>query len=527
MTALLWLAVSSEEQAGDDKASLTEQKRVLRAAAERDGRPISDVLIIPGFSRAALSWDEFETSAAEAGHDAPRRMSAHWKRRDFTAIYAYDVTRLGRSQALIAYFIERTIKGGGVIVTHLEGVIDQQNYRIAIAMYGFGSASENDKRKEKMKYGKIRLAERGLNLQASELFTHLVIRDKRGNKDTLIVDESKRRLWSDLLTALCGDEQHPPAAWRTLEQTLYDRFGHAAPDGKPYPMYKFKHLVNSPFFWGHTAYGYTAHNHVVKRPWLYNAAVPPPPGVLFYPNTTGSVFTGEERERLIAELMRRDRLTGRARPQSTYTFSTLVRCDHCGRNMAYALLRPGAVYYRCNKKSKTGLDRYSGLICDSNRIIPERDLIEFMNDVLSRLLAGLSPELFRPNAPSKAAVLARVETIEREIEAVEATLAGLFLQRATAPNNTIGILERQINAKSQELQRLETARFEAQRQVTRADDSGQIRAAALEQLRALTLPRFWALSSVERNQLLSRLMGRFRINVRDGQVIGFFEVSPR
>lgn len=523
MTALLWLAVSSEEQATDEKASLNEQDKVLRAAVARDNRFISDVLVIPGFSRAALAWDEFERSAADAGHDAPLRMSEHWRRRDFSAVYAYDVTRLGRSQALIAYFIERTIKAGAIIVTHLEGVIDQHNYRVAIAMYGFGSASENDKRRARLEFGKIKLVERGINLNASELFTHLIIRDKRGRKDRLIVDESKRRLFTDLLAALCGDAHHPPAPWRTLEQVLYDRYGHAAPDGQPYPMYKFKHLINSPLFWGHTAYGWTTRNHVVKRPWLYNAAIPPPEGVLFYPNTTESVFTGEERERLIAELIRRDRLTGRARPQTTYTFSTLVRCDHCGRNMAYAQLRPGAVYYRCNKKSKTGLGRYAATVCDANRIIPERKLIEFMDTVLLHLISGLAPELFQPSAPPRTAVLARVAAIEREIEAIEGVIAGLFLQRATAPQNTISILERQISAKSDELKHLQSALMDTRRQIERSDDGGQLRAAALEQIKLLTVPRFWALPSVEQNQLLSRLMGTFQINVRDGQVIGFFD----
>ena len=46
---------------------------------------------------------------------------------------------------------------------------------------------------------------------------------------------------------------------------------------------------------------------------------------------------------------------------------------------------------------------------------------------------------------------------------------------------------------------------------------------AIDQLKAMTLAKFWQLDPTEQNQLLHRLMGDWRIEAQDGDVIGLID----
>ena len=47
---------------------------------------------------------------------------------------------------------------------------------------------------------------------------------------------------------------------------------------------------------------------------------------------------------------------------------------------------------------------------------------------------------------------------------------------------------------------------------------------AIAQLREMTLEKFWQLPATEQNQLLHRLMGDWRIEAQDGEVIGLIDM---
>jgi len=56
--AVLFIRVSSEEQAKSDKDSLAEQERVLRAAADKFKWQVVDAIIIPGIRASFYSYEQ-------------------------------------------------------------------------------------------------------------------------------------------------------------------------------------------------------------------------------------------------------------------------------------------------------------------------------------------------------------------------------------------------------------------------------------------------------------------------------------
>jgi DNA invertase Pin-like site-specific DNA recombinase len=106
LRALLWLAVSTPEQAKDEKQSLTAQNDDCKAACEAHGWTVVDVLLIPGFSRRFLDLYEFARAAAADGHDDGWKLIRHLEAGDFDVFVCRDGDRFGRSQALFSRIAE-------------------------------------------------------------------------------------------------------------------------------------------------------------------------------------------------------------------------------------------------------------------------------------------------------------------------------------------------------------------------------------------------------------------------------------
>lgn len=524
MKAVLWLAVSSEAQVGDDKISLSAQESALRAMVAQRGDHIIDVLTVPGFSRRFTSWDAFTTGAAREKITAPAQMSTHWARRDFDVVYVYDGSRFGRSQALFAYFVEETIAAGAILVLSHDGEINQNNYRMFISMSGYSAASDIDRFVARSKQGKRALAERGVNLAGLTTFTHLVIRNDRGKRERLVVDESKRRLFSDFVTVLCGDDVRPPAPWQLVEKELFERFGHGQPDGTPYRSGRMYQMIRTPLTWGHTAYGFRPYANLANR-WLWDENVPTPEDVTLFRDRVPAVYIGEERERLVAELNRRTVLRGRARAANTFLFSHLIMCAECGRLMVYhrgRQITAHSDYYLCAWSYNTHSFPYTETRCTNRKMLREDVAIEYLDTLLRALLDGSAPDLFKPQVNVHDHI-ARVVDIEREMNRVETVLGGLMLQRASTPLAAQATLERMIVQQSELLAAQRRALDDAQRVKVLVEQQYGQRDPAIDQLREMTLRTFWEMDHTDQNQLLHRLMGDWRIESLAGEVIGLID----
>lgn len=91
----IWAAVSSKQQAGDDKISLQVQRQLGREFAEAIGGQVVRIYAVPGSSRDITFWD-----------DAASEMPAYRQIREdcgdqlFDVLWVYDADRLGRDPAL-------------------------------------------------------------------------------------------------------------------------------------------------------------------------------------------------------------------------------------------------------------------------------------------------------------------------------------------------------------------------------------------------------------------------------------------
>src|SRR5690349_16627532 len=103
LRALGWLAVSTAEQAKDEKESIPAQKRDIGEVCKDRGWTLVDMLEVPGFSRNYLTLREFADEALKEGIDAGIKLEAHLQARDFDVFVVRDGDRFGRSQALFAY----------------------------------------------------------------------------------------------------------------------------------------------------------------------------------------------------------------------------------------------------------------------------------------------------------------------------------------------------------------------------------------------------------------------------------------
>jgi hypothetical protein len=79
--AIIFLAVSSQAQVGEDEISLPQQEAEARAFAAAQGLEVVDTLVVPGFSRresdVITALDEFAAQGIFAYH----RLRDHWQRR--------------------------------------------------------------------------------------------------------------------------------------------------------------------------------------------------------------------------------------------------------------------------------------------------------------------------------------------------------------------------------------------------------------------------------------------------------------
>jgi DNA invertase Pin-like site-specific DNA recombinase len=205
--ALIWCAVSSRAQNEPDKISLPQQESDARALCVRNEWQIVDILRVPGHSRRYIDFHELAADAAEEGIDAFYRLKAHWEAKDFDVLIIRDGDRFARTQALHAYITEQIIKSGGTIFSLADGLIDERNYRMWIAMSGFKAAGEIDRLVKARDTAMTDLAKRGLPITSRIPISHRAIRDeKTGKTIRLDVDERRRRLW-DYSDPRCQDRK--------------------------------------------------------------------------------------------------------------------------------------------------------------------------------------------------------------------------------------------------------------------------------------------------------------------------------
>lgn len=515
LRAVLWVSVSSEVQAGDDKESLPDQERRLREFADSQGWQVIDVLSVPGFSRNYYNYPEFAHAAA-ANKDPirdPLKLLDHWQRRDFDVFAALDGTRFGRDQTIFGEVVRRTIDIDARLYTLRDGWIDKTNHRMYISMAGYAASTEIDKLKERRDMGMRRNAQKGLPTSSRPHRAFAVVRDELGKAERLeVVNE---QFWNDVWTLLVVDRVN----WSEMEATLYERFGYTRADGKPFMRHHIYQQLHSPTFWGHSARHWSRHpdDSKHKRVWAYDVTADPPEGVELYRNTHDPVWAGEKGESAIVEMLRRRTIKPGGAAYGAHRFAGLLLCDECEHSLSATQVKNGAGkpygYMAC--RSRYAKYNLSGQSCNQRKHVSYRYLQAYIDDLLRQAWeAGGVEILFAARNNTANEAVERHAALEREQADLERELADVLNTKLKSSSG--------VRIQQQRIEQLDLRLEAIQRELNRINPIPKRDASLDRRLLAAFIEQapdeFWSQPDADVNTQLHHLFGRWRLVVRDGKI---------
>lgn len=516
LRGVVWSGVSTKAQANDDKYSLSFQESAGREFFRKENIRLVDVLVVKGHSRRYVDIHECSRDMSAEGITAFTQLLYLWDRQAFDVLWCLDGDRFARTQTLFAYVVERTIDLGARIFSMKDGWVDQNNYRMWIAMGGYKAADNVDRLVSARNLGMEKVAAKGLPTSGHVLTSHKLLRDDKTGKATkLVFDESQRQLWNDVARLLVAG-----TPYEGLELALYEQFGHVDPKtGKPYASQYFYRLLHNPLFWGHNARHY---HGLTWSDWPYDLSQQPPTGVSLWPNTHEAVYTGQQAEQVIAEMKRRKFFyQGKAKPDSTHRFSGLLVCGSCGYTLTVGVGRKDEPEIPLEKRSywscRAGSSRRKHLFpCPKYQSIREDKVIAFLTPILHEALVHPAPDqLFNRTVDNQAG---QIRQLEKDIAKLKDETARIVRKQSKAGDDVQDVYEEEISKNNDRLNVLKTRLYELLKQDTSVTES-QVRQEALRELRVLEVANLWNQPSTYINQLLHKVCGSARLKVADHMIV--------
>lgn len=380
---IVWCAVSSKQQAQEDKASLPAQEAEGREFAETVGGAVVDVLVVPGHSRDIVLFGD-----AAQQIEAYQKLYDHCEAADFDVLWARDPDRLGRDPALaqtVASLVERS--GAEVYVASAPHQLGQttSGQRYVYAIQSVRAGEDQRRRVRYQRMGVRKRIERGLPLKWPH--GYVPIRDHlTGRVVGAEFDEGvgavrlatelflRGEPYTEIAKALDASPHRPPVSDRWRGQTIWV-------------------WMNSPTYAG-IAY------------WADFRADGPSP---YFP----AVWDRETYRAVLRELENRKQAT--YRKQSGSPFLGVAFCARCGARMVKTRNQAGTVWLRCGTHRKSS---FTGTTCHANNI-----KMEAVGQAISAYLAQLV-DLEAVNAQladqaDREPLRERLAEIERSVEAAE------------------------------------------------------------------------------------------------------------
>jgi DNA invertase Pin-like site-specific DNA recombinase len=517
--AVIWKAVSSKEQAEDDRQSLPYQENLARDWCQKNGFEVVSLLELPGHSRSEsdviTALEELAAENCFAYHDL-RRM---WQQKGFDLLIVHTIDRLARSKSLFMWVVENVIKSGADIYFMTPGVLfNKGNVDYTAPMALMGLRSGLDAFLEKGKATKMSKLAQGIPTGGPKPYGFIVLRDDRHRPDGIQVDDSKRPLLRDAAALLLGDV--PGAghvSLRKIELELFNRFGHNK-NGEPLPVNFIRSILSNPWTWGHAA---TFHNlpgipqGQSTNAWLFDPQIPVPSHVTIHWNTHEPLFPGEVGERLKEEMRLRNLVVkGRGTAKST-RFASLVVCGWCGTIMVRnAGIKNAYPRLRCQLNQRRNRLRD----CPSPGIrtegLPEWRVQHYMQGLLDDMLAHDSPVL---DTPIQTDYASQIQQAADDAERLRQEIRNLIARSAASSASIGDLFQQQIDERTKRIEALDAQRLHLEAKQAAQNTHTQQR--AFEELK-LHRDDFWTLPAPEINRILHGLLGNIRLVVKDNHVIG-------
>lgn len=514
LRALSLSAVSTRKQT--DGVSLEAQQADNIRTAEQHGWQVVDTLIVAGHSRRYSSMAEAAAAMRRKKIDAFDRLIQHLQAKDFDILLCRDGNRFARKQSLFAQIVETIIEGGARIYTMLDGMVDERNYTMFIAMSGYRAAQEINENVKKQGEGKRARLAGGLP-EARAPHYMIPIRDTRtGESVDYRYDERYAPLWQALKTELLAGTN-----WLEIDYAVSEKHGVCNPKtGKPFGAGQLRAMVYTPLFWGHLAGGHRK-TGAASSTWIYDETLPPPEGVTVQRNRFPGIYQGADRATVIAELRRRQGLKGHASSKRSHMFSGLFVCQECGYT-ATTHITPASIRtlkdlrIRCPSRF---MDARRAL-CSNHKMIKYADAQAYLNELLEDLINTSPEQVFSVQTASPDTTAA----LRSEKTQLERQMRNIIEAQRDLPDDASDVIRLEY---VQQLREKDTRWKQVNNQLTQAQSQQAARQAELEaqqfavdEIRTIGLDNLWLKETREINQLLHRVLGAWRLTFTDGSITG-------
>lgn len=361
MKLAAYCRVSTDKE--EQLASLENQKEFFIVYAERNGHTLFRLYADEGISGTSLKK-----------RDAFNRLMRDARCGYFQAVVVKDISRLARNTVDFLVSI-RELKAMGIHVIFLNANMDSMgDSEFILTLFSAMAQEESANLSKRTKFGKRLNAEKGRVPQ--NLFGY-----DRVNNFTLSIHPEEARIVRKIFCLY--NEQG--LGCRTISLTL-NRDGDKTKYGKEWNARSVRRILVNPIYKG------TLVNHKYEiADFLTGKQISVPPEEQFRHERPEWAIVSDEvfqKAQKILESRRIQYDSGEpfrgARYSGKHLFSTLIKCEHCGRSFTRKTYtyKNTRVYWRCVTN-----DQYTAERCDNNVVLNEPDLIQALKQYISSLIS--------------------------------------------------------------------------------------------------------------------------------------------
>lgn len=392
LRAAVWAAVSSREQAKDDKISIPDQLRLGREKASALGATVALELLVPGESRELL---DFPTACDEIAAYEELRQAVIGKRIDL--LIFYNRGRLGRTISLVEG-AARFCLVNGVALYDLSSPpatldADEQLHSNADQLNGVIQSwrfqNELSELRRNSRKGMSARVERG-EMPNLIPYGYLKVFDLHG-RSSVIVDESAATIIRKIFDLYLGG-----LGWLEIARQLNAQ-GYRAPKGGEWTVSSVATVIDNSW----KLAGFVEYNRLsAKRAYMRVQGRHEP------------IISAELAQRIQTE--RRARVAARRAVNSQYLFSRVVMCGQCGHAMRISHFER----HRTRRDGTEVHEEFTAIRCvRCRRSIQERDMLATFKQWLEDATAGRMVAL-QANAVDLTEIARGAQKLDTEIAAL-------------------------------------------------------------------------------------------------------------
>ncbi|MCL4254252.1 MAG: hypothetical protein KJ043_10790, partial [Anaerolineae bacterium] len=367
---------------------------------------------------------------------------------------------------------------------------------------------------------------RGLPSSGILSTSHKLIRDtETGRATEIVINEDMKYFYRCL-----GELVLEGISWKEMGIELFNRWKFTSSTGTYYRYNGLHYRMYNPLIWGNLADGRHKYKYSIGE-WIFYDHPSKPEGINMVYGVLEPVYEGKFATDIRNELICRIGAKGKTRAKDIYRFSNMCICGVCGGNMTVASRQaPKSQYgeYRKFRLTDYGtaqwglvcLRRYQQTLtgercCSSTSAIYQDTLEKFWASLLDWMAEGKPIHTyFDPNNLKNLPFISPID-VNAEIQKTESQIQTLIYQQSLAPEVTQKMYRDKIFQLSEHLQTLQE-QYNAIVEESRYMNNH----ITLETIQSIRIEDIWVWEDIRINRFLKSILGRNRLIVINGEVVG-------